>query len=165
MSSAAAGNSGGSGGGGAKQSSTGLRSAMASLNPFGKSKGQSKNERGTSLGRTGGSGGGRGSGAGGAGGETVPRSYGLNGDGITRPSSERGVISGGDERLVKVGKSRRWVVSPSSRGGVGVPVIFSWLFSILHNTFCSLGRILGRNMFFGHCTWYSHGACELQAVS
>lgn len=58
MSSAAAGNNG-------KQSSTGLLSAMASLNPFGKSKGGGKTSSGNR-------GGGRSTS------ETVPRSYGLN---------------------------------------------------------------------------------------
>lgn len=56
-----------------KQSSTGLLSAMASLNPFNKSKSERR-----ALGST------RGSRAG----ETVPRSYGING-GMNRSSSER----------------------------------------------------------------------------
>lgn len=79
MSSAAAGNNG-------KQSSTGLLSAMASLNPFGKSKGGGKSSSGNR-------GGGRGTS------ETVPRSYGLNtggsggggGGAMNRANSERNV--------------------------------------------------------------------------
>lgn len=77
MSSATAGNNG-------KQSSTGLLSAMASLNPFGKSKGGGKASSGSR-------GGGRSTS------ETVPRSYGLNtgggggGGAMDRAQSERNV--------------------------------------------------------------------------
>lgn len=93
---------GGVGGGHQKQPSTGLLSAMASLNPFGKSKGAGKGSSSSSSGL-----GGRGAGTGGRNGatnnETVPRSYGLNG-GHNRADSDQSV--GMEERLGMAGVGR-----------------------------------------------------------
>ena len=92
MASAAAGGNGGGGGagggtGGGKQSSTGLMSAMASLNPFGKSKAGGKGGANSGSNR-----GNRGSHSSN---ETVPRSYGLNG-GLASSNSDHSTGEGGE---------------------------------------------------------------------